>query len=304
MISVKNITKSYDHKKAVDDVSFEIGKGEVVGLLGPNGAGKTTILNIITGVLFPDQGEVYVNGQLMSQKESTIKKEIGYLAEDNPLYTHLLVSESVELAARLKGLSPEEYQSNLSSVVRSTGLSEVFYQPIASLSKGLKQRVGLAQALISHPSILIMDEPSEGLDPLQRQEIRKLIRELGEEHTVLLSTHVMQEVEAVCQRVIILNKGKIVVSGKVDEITREQEGLVEIECILVGNTATEMVSLLHQKFDVSVKDDGSLVVRLESQRETDFYQLIGEKTSREVFVTRLVKKRAGLEEVFRRLTKE
>lgn len=225
MIEVKNITKSYGNIKALNGVSFRVETGEIVGLLGPNGAGKTTTLNIITGVLLPDQGEVTVEDRSMGSYPREIKQMIGYLPEENPLYDNMLVEEAMRFAAELKGLTPVQFGDQIGRIVRSTGIKEIYYRPISTLSKGLRQRVGLAQALIGDPKVLVLDEPTEGLDPNQRQEIRNLITSLGKDRTIILSTHVMQEVEAICERVVIVNKGELVTSSTVAAITQLKENM-------------------------------------------------------------------------------
>jgi ABC-2 type transport system ATP-binding protein len=304
MIRVSTLTKNYGQNRALNNVSFEINKGEVVGLLGPNGAGKTTALNIITGVLYPDQGEVFIDDHKRTQSSVQLSKKIGYLSEDNPQYPNLLVSESLELTAELKNLDPTKYQARLAEVMKVTGLSEIFHQTIENLSKGLRQRVGLAQALLTDPEVLILDEPTDGLDANQRQEIRNLIKDLGREHTVLLSTHIMQEVEAVCERVIILNRGQVVADGTVTDITKAQDGWVEIEFNLVGDDPVYLLEQIKEAADKISNETGLYIARLEADREKSFYQKLNEVTSGKTYVTHLNKRQISLEDVFRKLTKE
>jgi ABC-2 type transport system ATP-binding protein len=215
-IEIKQITKLFRTQKALDEVSFEIKKGELVGFLGPNGAGKSTLMKIITGFLPPDAGEVIVEGQKVESKNLEIRKNIGYLPENNPLYTDLYVKEFLEITAGFYKL--KNRKQRIAEMLELTGLGDEQHKKIRALSKGYRQRVGLAQALIHDPSVLILDEPTTGLDPNQLEEIRHLIREISREKTVMLSSHIMQEVEAVCSRVIIINKGKIVADGGIDEI--------------------------------------------------------------------------------------
>lgn len=215
-IEIRQITKLFGKQKALDEVSFEIKKGELVGFLGPNGAGKSTLMKIITGFLPPDEGEVVVNGHKVESKNIEIRKNIGYLPENNPLYTDLYVKEFLEMTAGFYKLKNGKHR--VAEMVELTGLGDEQHKKIRSLSKGYRQRVGLAQALIHDPSVLILDEPTTGLDPNQLEEIRHLIREISREKTVMLSSHIMQEVEAVCSRVIIINKGKIVADGGIQEI--------------------------------------------------------------------------------------
>ncbi len=215
-VETRQITKLFGKQKALDEVSFSIKKGELVGFLGPNGAGKSTMMKIITGFLPPDSGEVLVNGQKVESKNLEIRKNIGYLPEHNPLYTDLFVKEFLEITAGFYKL--KNIKKRVAEMVEQTGLGDEQHKKIGSLSKGYRQRVGLAQALIHDPSVLILDEPTTGLDPNQLEEIRNLIREISREKTVILSSHIMQEVEAVCNRVMIINRGKIVADGGINEI--------------------------------------------------------------------------------------
>jgi len=216
-IKVSNVTKEYGIQKALDDVSFEVQSGKVVGFLGPNGAGKSTMMKIITGFIPQSSGLVEVNGITINDQEIDIRKDIGYLPENNPLYTELYVKEYLTFVANIYNLG-KKTDKRVSELVELTGIGNEQNKKIGSLSKGYRQRVGLAQALIHNPSVLILDEPTSGLDPNQIVEIRRLIQDIGSEKTVLLSTHIMQEVEAICQKIIIINKGKIVADGSTQEI--------------------------------------------------------------------------------------
>lgn len=215
-VEIKQITKLFGRQKALDEVSFTIKKGELVGFLGPNGAGKSTLMKIITGFLPADTGEVFVEGEKTGPKNLEIRKNIGYLPEHNPLYTDLYVREFLEITAGLYKL--KNVKQRVAEMVELTGLGDEQHKKIRALSKGYRQRVGLAQALIHNPPVLILDEPTTGLDPNQIEEIRQVIRNISSDKTVMLSSHIMQEVEAVCSRVIIINKGKIVADGAIDEI--------------------------------------------------------------------------------------
>jgi ABC-2 type transport system ATP-binding protein len=215
-IETSNIVKLFGKQKALDNVSISAGKGELVGFLGPNGAGKSTLMKIITGYLPHDRGEVFVNGKEVDNQHQDYKREMGYLPENNPLYTDLYIKEFLEITAGFYKLKNKKQR--VSEMIELTGLGVEQHKKIGALSKGYRQRVGLAQALIHNPSILILDEPTTGLDPNQLEEIRALIREISKEKTVILSSHIMQEVEAVCNRVIIINRGKIVADGSIDEV--------------------------------------------------------------------------------------
>ncbi len=215
-IETRNISKLYGKQRALDNVSLQVGKGELVGFLGPNGAGKSTMMKIITGYLPADSGEVIVNDRKIVSGDLEYKRDIGYLPEHNPLYTDLYVKEYLEITAGFYGL--KNRKARVAEMIALTGLGVEQHKKIGALSKGYRQRVGLAQALIHDPSILILDEPTTGLDPNQLEEIRKLIREISREKTVILSSHIMQEVEAVCNRVIIINRGKLVADGSISEV--------------------------------------------------------------------------------------
>jgi len=215
-IKIEQVSKFYGSQKALDQVSFEIGTGELVGFLGPNGAGKSTLMKIITGYLSSDGGTVSINGQIVETKNVAIRSQIGYLPENNPLYTDLYVREYLEMVAGFYQLPDKKEQ--VAKMVELTGLKTEQHKKIGALSKGYRQRVGLAQALIHDPSVLILDEPTTGLDPNQLEEIRQLIRTISTNKTVMLSTHIMQEVEAICSRVIIINKGTLVADGSIDQL--------------------------------------------------------------------------------------
>ena len=209
-IQVKGVTKRFGARIAVDNLSFDVKRGEIVGFLGPNGSGKTTTMRMLTSFYTPDLGTININGMDTQESDIDTRAAIGYLPENNPLYEDMLVSEYLAFVAEIRGLSPDERRRNLDITVEETGIQEYYYRPIHELSKGYHQRVGLAQAILHRPSVLILDEPTEGLDPNQRVTIRDLIRRLGGERTVLLSSHVMQEVENTCERVLIINRGRLV----------------------------------------------------------------------------------------------
>ena len=210
MIEVKNITKKYGSFVALDNVSFKIEKGEIIGLLGPNGAGKSTTMNIITGYIEPTEGEVIVDGINMLKRPKKAKREIGYMPEGVPLYYDLTVKEFVTYMAELKKVNKKERKQKVANIIESTGLKEVQNKLIRNLSRGYKQRVSMAGALVGEPQILILDEPTVGLDPKQITEIRSLIKKLGKNHTVILSSHILSEVSQICDKVIIINKGKLI----------------------------------------------------------------------------------------------
>lgn len=220
-IKIDKLSKSYGTQKALDAVSFSIQKGEVVGLLGPNGAGKSTLMKSVTGAIIPDGGDVLIDEYSVLKNPIETKKRIGFLPENNPLYFEMYVREYLNFVADIRGQKKEVVEE----VIQKVGLTAESHKKIGQLSKGFKQRVGLAQAILSNPEILILDEPTNGLDPNQILEIREVIREIGKSKTVILSTHIMQEVEALCSRVILLNKGKIVADSPIEEFKGQYKSL-------------------------------------------------------------------------------
>ena len=229
-VRVESVTKKYGNQKALDEVTFTVNSGEIVGILGPNGAGKSTMMKIITGFLHPDEGNVWINGEAIGENALEIRRRIGYLPENNPLYTDLYVAEYLEYVGGIYHL--KTVRSRVKEMIGLTGLETEKHKKIGALSKGYRQRVGIAQALIHDPSVLILDEPTSGLDPSQIVEIRQLIRNISASKTVMLSTHIMQEVEALCDRIMIINQGKIVATGtpaniKALSTTGTQKVLVE-----------------------------------------------------------------------------
>ena len=228
MIEVSHLTKQYGNHLAVDDVSFTVADGQICGLLGPNGAGKSTIMNILTGYLSATSGQVTVAGHPLPEEADAAKACVGYLPEQPPLYPEMTVQEYLTFAAELKGVKKAEREEQVCRAARRTGLEAVLPRLIRSLSKGYKQRVGIAQALLGSPRLIILDEPTVGLDPAQVIEIRKLIRELGRAHTVILSSHILSEVQAVCQQILILSKGHLAAAGSLEELTAGGKNLEQV----------------------------------------------------------------------------
>ncbi len=228
MIEVSHLTKQYGNHLAVDDVSFTVADGQICGLLGPNGAGKSTIMNILTGYLSATSGQVTVAGHPLPEEADAAKACVGYLPEQPPLYPEMTVQEYLTFAAELKGVKKAERKEQVCRAARRTGLETVLPRLIRSLSKGYKQRVGIAQALLGSPRLIILDEPTVGLDPAQVIEIRKLIRELGRAHTVILSSHILSEVQAVCRQILILSKGHLAAAGSLEELTADGKSLEEV----------------------------------------------------------------------------
>lgn len=225
MLEVKNITKLYGQQKALDNVSFSVKEGEIVGLLGPNGAGKSTLMKIITCFIPPTEGDALVCGQSILEDPKEVCRQIGYLPEQNPLYTDMYIPEFLQFTADVYKL--KESRKRVDEMIELVGLTPELGKKIGALSKGYRQRVGLAQAMIHDPKVLILDEPTTGLDPNQLEEIRKVIRNVGKSKIVLLSTHIMQEVEAMCSRAIIINHGQIVADGSLDELKKNSSDSIE-----------------------------------------------------------------------------
>jgi ABC-2 type transport system ATP-binding protein len=306
-IQVRGVTKKFGPTTAVDDVSFDVRKGEVVGFLGPNGSGKTTTMRLLTSFYTPDSGTILIDGIDNQEHDVLTRRKIGYLPENNPLYGDLLVHEYLAFVAELRGLSGAERRANIQDAVEETGIEEIYYRPINQCSKGYKQRVGLAQAILHHPEILIMDEPTEGLDPNQRVSIREAIRSIGKLRTVLLSTHVLQEVEATCDRLLIIRRGKIVAEGTADELRslgrRERYVDVEIEGDGVEAALRRLPSVesLVSRRIVNGRQHYVLTVADEGDVRPEIFQLAKEK---DWVLWELHENLARLEDLFHTLTAE
>ena len=300
-IEIKNLTKYYGTQKALDNVSFSVGSGTVVGFLGPNGAGKSTLMKIVTGLLSPTSGTVLVEGLDVAENINQIKKIIGYLPENNPLYLDMYVKEYLQYTANIYHLSNTD--KVVGEVIERTGLAPECRKKIGALSKGYKQRVGLAQAIIHNPQVLILDEPTTGLDPNQIVEIRNLILELGREKTILLSTHIMQEVLAICHQMAILDHGVLVANGSAEQIgisTRNNRRQVEVEF----NLPVDEKMLLQIANIVAVEKTGASTYVLESDSEADVRQdVFNFAVQHNLAVLAMQVKQKSMEEVFQELTK-
>ena len=273
MVKVENLVKRYGSNYALNDISFEIGEGEIVGLLGPNGAGKSTTMNILTGYLSSTSGAAYINGVNILEDPIEAKKYIGFLPEQPPVYPEMTVSEFLDFVYELKRctLPKEEHLGEIIDVVK---LGDVKHRLIRNLSKGYKQRVGIATALVGDPKIVIFDEPTVGLDPKQIIEVRNLIRTLGKRHTVILSTHILAEVQAVCERVIIINKGKIIADERTDNIVKTIEGGYSLSVKIAGperevEQALTRVSGVRKVKATGERDSDAYTFILESDKGTD-----------------------------------
>jgi ABC-2 type transport system ATP-binding protein len=306
-LQVKGVTKRFGPRAAVDNLSFEVRMGEVIGFLGPNGAGKTTTMRMLTSFYTPDHGTLLVNGVDTQESDIETRRSIGYLPENNPLYGDLLVKEYLSFVADLRRMPKSERRENTERTVQETGLEEVFYRPINQLSKGYKQRVGLAQAILHRPSILIMDEPTEGLDPNQRMTIRNLIGSLGKERTVMLSTHVMQEVEASCERVLMIARGRLVADSLVTDLLKDGQGLRTVHVEVEGDEVESGLKGINGIDGITREDpiDGrkrySLSVAHDVDPRPEIFQVA---KSRNWVLWELHEDAANLEDVFHRLTAE
>lgn len=306
MIELKDVSKSFGMVKAVKGLNFSINDGEIVGLIGPNGAGKTTTMRIMTGFLAPDKGDVLIDNFSISANTIEAQQLIGYLPESNPLYKNMLVCDFLDFSADIKNLTGTQKKEALDFVVSSVNISDVFYRPIKELSKGYKQRVGIATALLHKPKILILDEPSEGLDPNQRSEIRKLIKSLSKNHTIVVSTHVMQEVEAICNRMIVINKGEVVADGSVKDLSVNLKGDKIVEVEIEGSAVKSSLKNLKTK-EILIDEDkgnlfkGKLIVDAEIKIQPELSKLARDKNW---VIWRLDEKRQQLEDVFKKLTEQ
>ena len=314
MISVEHLTKKYDGAIAVDDISFTIEKGEVVGLLGPNGAGKTTTIKMLTGYLTPTNGHARV-GNLDVQKNSLdVRRMLGYLSENSPLYEEMSVVEYLRFACELHDIPKSEINTKIRRVVDLCGLRGREYQDIKELSKGYRQRVGLAQSLIHDPEFLILDEPTTGLDPNQRIEIRKLIRKIGSEKTVILSSHILSEVEATCTRVLIIHKGKIVASGTPKELTSDAHASRSITLKVKGNKNAVIDKMkacgaINRIVEANERDGVvSLILEVggEDDAKTDDArkEIVAYIVKNDMELIEIYQKERSLEDIFVKLTKD
>ena len=305
-IEVSGVSKFFGELAAVNDLTFSVKKGEVVGFLGPNGSGKTTTMRMLTSFYTPDVGAINIDGLDTKDHDIATRERIGYLPENNPVYADLLVSEYLDFVADLRGLTKSGRRENIAQTVEETGLQDVYSRPIGQLSKGYKQRVGLAQAIVHRPSILILDEPTEGLDPNQRLTIRDLIRSLGQERTVMLSTHVMQEVENTCERILLISRGKLVADSPVKELLQRAQGIRTIHIEVEGAEVEKSLESLEGVAEIERNDpvDGRKRYTITADgNETDLRPDIFQLAKRRDWVLwELREDRARMEDVFYTLT--
>ena len=307
MIKLQDLTKDYGELRAVDHINLEIHDGEILGMLGPNGAGKSTTLKMITCYFEPTEGNIFVDNYNVLDNSREIRKMIGYLPENNPLYLEMTVYDYLEYVAEIREIA--DFKHRLKEVIDKCGLHGVISKPINTLSKGYKQRVGIAQAIIHNPKILILDEPTSGLDPNQIMEIRELIKELGKEKTLIISSHILQEVQAVCDRIVIINKGKIVADGSADELKSniQNKTKLSLELIAPENEISELAEKVAEIELLSYENVGNNVIKAvieydnKQDKRADIYQFI---KSKDWTLLEMHREFISLEDVFRNLTIE
>jgi ABC-2 type transport system ATP-binding protein len=305
-IRIENLTKKFGGQRAVDSISFEVKTGEILGFLGPNGAGKTTTMRMITNFITPSEGSIEVGNVNMAEEPDEIKKHIGYLPENNPLYQDMPVIDYLDFVGGLQGIPKADLPMRVVEMIRVTGLNAEKHKKIGELSRGFRQRVGLAQALIHDPDILIMDEPTSGLDPNQIVEIRKLIRELGREKTVILSTHILPEVEATCDRILIINRGKIVADGTAENLRKQATGQEILKARIEDGDANAVFEALQNLSSVTMVDFAD-----RQQNRFEIQAQAGSGIAKQIFklcvdkkwtLTEMIPFETKLEDIFRELT--
>lgn len=307
VIEVKNVTKKYGKFVAVDDISFTINDGEIVGLLGPNGAGKSTTMNMMTGFIEQTEGRIIVDGYDMLKKPKKAKREIGYMPEGVPLYTDLTVKEFVNYMAEIKQVDRKIRKEKVEEIIEKTGLKEVSQKLIKNLSRGYKQRVSMAGALVADPKILILDEPTVGLDPKQITEIRNLIKELGKTHTVILSSHILSEVSQICNKVIIINKGKIVATDTPENLENKVTSNNSVYVMVEDpenkiKAATEKIKEIKKIELVEENEDGTKQYIIEANGDVDLRKTIFSKFAKEnITIFEMKKADTTLEDAFMKL---
>lgn len=310
MITVKNVCKKYGSFVAVDNISFEIDDGEIIGLLGPNGAGKSTTMNMLTGFIEPTSGEILINGVNISKKSKKAKSNIGYMPENVPLYKDLTVKEFINYMAELKYVKGKDKKNMVSDIMAKTNLTDVQNKLIKNLSRGYKQRVSMAGALVGNPKILILDEPTVGLDPKQITEIRNLIKSLAKDHTIIISSHILSEISQMCKKVIILNKGKLIAidtpENLENKVSKNNVILVTVEDSenKIKNVVKEIPEITEIKL-IKKNDDNTIQYSLTAKENSDIRKIVFEKFAKEgITIFELKKSETTLEDAFIDLIKD
>ena len=307
MIEVKNVTKKYGKVVAVDKISFTINDGEIIGLLGPNGAGKSTTMNMITGYIEPTEGTIIIDGYDISKKPKKAKKEIGYMPEGVPLYTDMTIKEFVTYMAEIKKVDRKTRKEKVEKIIEETGLKDVEKKLTRNLSRGYKQRVSMAGALVGEPKILILDEPTVGLDPKQITEIRNLIKELGKTHTIILSSHILSEVSQICQKVIIINKGKIIAvdtpENLENKVANKNDIYVTVEDL--ENKIEEVAKKIKEISKIELvkeNEDKTKKYLIESEKDADLRKILFQELAKEnITIFEMKKADTTLEDAFMKL---
>jgi ABC-2 type transport system ATP-binding protein len=306
LLTLNAVSKKFGPVTAVSEASFSVDRGQVVGFLGPNGAGKSTTMRMITQLFEPDAGDILFDGEPLNEVAREAKRRIGYLPENNPLYGDMLTAEYLDFIADLREISGPARRGAIDDAVSATGIAGVYYRQIGDLSKGYKQRVGLAQAILHKPDLLILDEPTEGLDPNQRVEIRRMIGDLGKDHTVILSTHVLPEVQHTCTRLLIIHEGRITADGPVDELVAQASGAVRIAVEVAGTGVAEAiqgVAGVRQVEEVPDEKTGRLLMTVTADSASDVRPAIFDLAkSKEWTLYELHQETGSLEDLFRELT--
>lgn len=301
-IVVESLSKVYGSQHAVDGISFSVAEGEILGFLGPNGAGKSTTMKIATGYLPPTSGTVKVGGYDVTESALEVKRIVGYLPEHNPLYTEMYIHEYLEFIGELHGLRGKQLEERKAEMVKLCGLEREQHKKIGALSKGYRQRVGLAQALIHDPQVIILDEPTTGLDPNQILEIRGLIKTISKNKTVIFSTHIMQEVQALCDRIIIINKGKIVADKRVTELQSGTAGQVTLMVEFSANIAPDLLKGIEGVTDVKAMGEGKYLVKSHPSKDIRG-EIFNLAAANKLTLLGLVQEKDSLEDIFQQLTK-
>jgi ABC-2 type transport system ATP-binding protein len=305
-IQISNLTKTFDTQKAVNDISFSVKQGEIVGFLGPNGAGKSTTMKLITGFLKLESGDISIDGGSIKKTSDVIKKNIGYLPEHNPLYLDMTVLDYLSYCGSLQKMSPLKIKSRTIEMIKVCGLNKEKHKFISELSKGYRQRVGIAQAMIHDPEILILDEPTTGLDPNQIIEIRKLIKSLGKEKTVILSTHILPEVEATCDRILIINNGQIVADGTAEDLKSGSTGQDTIKLRIDSKNiddVKEQITTIPTVVSVDITNKETGIIMVKSTSNPNITKLIFELCVKNKWILHeMTPDQTKLEDIFRNLT--
>ncbi len=307
MVRIKELTRYYGQTCAVNNLNFEIPKGQILGLLGPNGAGKTTTLRILTGYLQPTSGTIYVNGVDVRENPLEVKKHIGYLPESSPIYPDMIVFDYLLFIAEMRGIEKSERIERIKELAKICSLTDVMHKTVMNLSKGYKQRVGLALALMSDPDILVLDEPTSGLDPNQIVEIRSIIKEIGKTKTIIFSTHILSEAEATCDRVVIINNGKVAADGTTDMIKNTRDGSQTVSLVLGSSDRKNVEKMLKEIDGITEysmeENNGNLEISISCSKDirAELYSRI--KTT-DWILLELKQEKKSLEHIFRELTKE